>query len=116
LRAKLFMDNKTVVRLLLSALFLSGILPMYASAADSVVVFSEPGFPAADSASPSVSQLQVLFPGARLATLAQLETSLNEPANRLFVLPYGSAFPEEAWERAASPAVHDAQAPSGCSW
>ena len=61
------------------------------------VVFSEPGFPAADSASPSSQQLAAMVPGAQLANVDQLSTLLAAPATRLLVLPYGSAFPEEAW-------------------
>jgi hypothetical protein len=62
------------------------------------VVFSESGFPAADSASPSVGQLLTLFPESRLVASAELKPLLKEPASRLLVLPYGSAFPEEAWD------------------
>jgi hypothetical protein len=61
------------------------------------VVFSESGFPAADTASPSVQQSAALLPGARLATARELATLLKAPATQLLVLPYGSAFPEEAW-------------------
>jgi hypothetical protein len=61
------------------------------------VVFSEPGFPAADTASPSPLQSAALLPGAHLATARDLSTLLKDPAIRLLVLPYGSAFPEEAW-------------------
>lgn len=61
------------------------------------VVFSEPGFPSADSAAPSSQQLASLLPGARFASTKELSASLNAPTARLLVLPYGSAFPEEAW-------------------
>ena len=63
-----------------------------------VVVFSEPGFPAADSANPSSAQLEQLFAGAQFASVGQLPTMLGSPENRLLVLPYGSAFPEDAWQ------------------
>lgn len=61
------------------------------------VVFSESGFPAADAASPSAQQLAALLPGARFAPARELAAPLKDPATRLLVLPYGSAFPEEAW-------------------
>jgi len=71
-----------------------------AAAADSntagVVVFSEAGFPAADSAAPSAQQLQDGFPGAKFATAAQLADTLGASAH-LLVLPYGSSFPEDDW-------------------
>ncbi len=63
----------------------------------SIVVFSEPGFPTVESASPSPEQLLRILPGAHLASTVQLRAMLNDPATRLFVLPYGSAFPEESW-------------------
>jgi hypothetical protein len=61
------------------------------------VVFSEPGFPAADSASPSAQQLAAMLPGAQSARADQLQTALAAPATHLLILPYGSAFPEQAW-------------------
>jgi hypothetical protein len=71
-----------------------------AAAADqfsAAVVFSEAGFPVADAASPSAPQFATLLPGARLATAGQLATQLKDPATRLLLLPYGSAFPEASW-------------------
>lgn len=62
------------------------------------VVFHETGFPSADSAAPSDEQLARLLPGARLAAAKELLASLGAPTTKLLVLPYGSAFPEEAWE------------------
>jgi hypothetical protein len=61
------------------------------------VVFSESGFPAADTASPSAQQLAAVLPGARVAPARELAALLKDPVIRLLVLPYGSAFPEEAW-------------------
>ena len=61
-----------------------------------MVVFSESGFPAADSEAPSQTQLSALFPGAKLAGTDQLREALV-PSTRLLVLPYGSAFPEDGW-------------------
>jgi hypothetical protein len=61
------------------------------------VVFSEAGFPAADSAAPSQEQVQKMLPGAQLASAQQLADLLKATSTRLLVLPHGSAFPEEAW-------------------
>jgi hypothetical protein len=63
----------------------------------SVVVFSESGFPAADSAGPSPQQLTAILPGFQLAAADRLQGALAAPATRLLILPHGSAFPEEAW-------------------
>ncbi len=63
-----------------------------------VVVFSEAGFPAADSPAPLPGQLEGLLPGAQFANAEQLPARLAEPTTRLLVLPYGSAFPEADWE------------------
>src|SRR5437588_2867996 len=84
--------------LIVGALLLS--LGMGALAADRfsrAVVFSEAGFPAADAAGPSAHQFAALLPGAHFAHAGQLATLLKDPATRLLVLPYGSAFPEESW-------------------
>jgi hypothetical protein len=67
------------------------------SGLSSVVVFSEPGFPAADSASPSPQQLAAISSDAQLASANQLPAALTAPAAPLLILPYGSAFPEQAW-------------------
>jgi hypothetical protein len=61
------------------------------------VLFNESGFPAADSASPSASQLTAMFPGAQSVTADQLPSALTASSARLLVLPYGSSFPEEDW-------------------
>ncbi len=63
----------------------------------SVVVFTESKFPAADSAAPTPEQLAADFPRAELVGASQLSTSLAASEARLLLLPYGSAFPEEAW-------------------
>ena len=63
----------------------------------SSLVFSEPGFPAADSAPPTVEQLAKLLPRAELVRAARLSSSLAEASAHLLVLPYGSAFPEASW-------------------
>jgi hypothetical protein len=71
---------------------------LYAQTAESpVVIFSEADFPAPDSAAPSQSELSALVPGTRFAGADQLGTILAEPAARLLILPYDSAYPESAW-------------------
>ncbi len=50
-----------------------------------------------DAPGPSPAQLAALLPGARFASDAALGNQLEDPATRLLVLPYGSAFPEESW-------------------
>jgi len=62
-----------------------------------LVVFSESNFPAADSAAPTGTQLASLFPSANMKMADQLPTALSLSSTRLLVLPYGSAFPEQAW-------------------
>ena len=85
-----------VVFLLSSLLLLWVSLPAQA-ATSSTVLFSEPGFPAIDSASVSSQQLAAILPGSQLANANQLPAALTAASSRLLVLPYGSAFPEEAW-------------------
>jgi hypothetical protein len=62
-----------------------------------VAVFSEPGFPSADSASPSPQQLSAILPGAQQTDADHLQDALTAPATRLLILPNGSCFPEKAW-------------------
>jgi len=62
----------------------------------SIVVLSEPGFPVSDSASPDAPQLAAI-PGAQVAAADHLSDALATPTAHLLILPYGSAFPEEAW-------------------
>src|SRR5215468_9438493 len=62
-----------------------------------VIVFSEAGFPSADSGMPTPQQLAALFPTATLIGADQLSHALSADGSRLLVLPYGSAFPEESW-------------------
>jgi hypothetical protein len=77
---------------------LAGHLPLQAQTASSAtVVFQEPGFPAADSATPSPQQLAAIFPGAQHVNAGQISQVLTGTSVRLLTLPYGSAFPEEAW-------------------
>ncbi len=78
---------------------LSVLLSRNASAQDGaeVILLSEPGFPAADSAAPSEQQMATAFPKAKLSGSGELAKELATPSTRLLVLPYGSAFPESAW-------------------
>ena len=62
-----------------------------------IVVFSEPGFPTADSAPPSQTQLRAALPGARFSNAEELGSALKDSNTRLVVFPYGSAFPEQCW-------------------
>ena len=62
------------------------------------IVFAEENFPSADAPAPDVSQLRTLLPEARTTTAEQLSAALADPAIRLLVMPYGSAFPETAWD------------------
>ncbi|HWF93042.1 MAG TPA: hypothetical protein VN684_12205 [Terriglobales bacterium] len=85
---------------LLALIFLFSFAAQAAAQAEdfsSVAVFAEPGFPAADAVAPSSSQLESLLPGARFAALDQLAARLKDSVTRTLVLPYGSAFPEQAW-------------------
>ena len=62
-----------------------------------VVILAEPGFPGADSAVANPQQLARSISGAQPASVEQLRQLLTLPTTALLVLPYGSAFPEEAW-------------------
>jgi hypothetical protein len=87
--------KKTCVLVLMLAWVGSGL----ASAEDrfaGVVTFSEAGFPAVETAVPL--DLSTALPGTRQASMEQLPALLGDPATRLLVLPYGSAFPEASWE------------------
>jgi hypothetical protein len=78
-------------------LLLFALLPtLPAHAANKVVVFSEPGFPSADSAAPTQPQLQAAFAGATFASTSQLPAALADAD--LLVMPYGSAWPEAQWQ------------------
>jgi hypothetical protein len=63
----------------------------------SIVLLREAGFPAADAPSVSGAPFEKLLPGARYSSAGQLDALLADPATRLLVLPYGSAFPEGQW-------------------
>jgi hypothetical protein len=79
---------------LAALIFLGG--SCLAGAASRVVVFSEPGFPAADSTTVSEARLKAAFPGATLAGTAPLPAALANAD--LLVMPYGSAYPEADWK------------------
>jgi hypothetical protein len=71
--------------------------PALAQEHSAVVIFYETGFLAEGSAAPSQAQMENILPRARFATADKLAGELGDPATRLLVLPYGSAFPEESW-------------------
>ena len=78
-----------------------GVAPSYGAGqvpvvAPSTVVFWESNFPAADTAAPSPAQIETLIPGAKFSGDDELQKSLALDSTRLLVLPYGSAFPEDA--------------------
>ena len=66
-----------------------------ASAQSGTVIFREAGFPSADSAPPPEALLQHVFSNAQFASVTELKDRLASA--KLLVLPYGSAFPEDAW-------------------
>jgi hypothetical protein len=68
-----------------------------ARAQSSTVIFEEPAFPVADSTAVSAQALQQGFAGARVVNAVQLSGALADHATALMVMPYGSAFPEDAW-------------------
>lgn len=68
-----------------------------AHAASHTVVFSEPGFPSADSPAIAESVLHTAFANADFAGAQQLTSALEKPETDLLVMPYGSAYPEAQW-------------------
>ena len=90
--------KKTSAVIVSLALLLAGAGSLAAQSASPIVVLSEPGFPAADSAGPSGGALEAGLPGARFVSAERLGGQLGNASTRLLVLPYGSAFPEAAWE------------------
>ncbi|HEX6803840.1 MAG TPA: beta-galactosidase [Terriglobales bacterium] len=89
-----------MMRSLLYFILVPALLSATATAESRTVVFYESDFPAADSVAAPRTMLEHALPGAQFASAKQLQQAL-ESAN-LFVLPYGSAFPEEDW-----PAIYD---------
>jgi hypothetical protein len=66
-----------------------------------VVVFWEDRFPLADTSAPSRKDLAAALPGAEIVATDKLDDALRRKETKLFVLPFGSAFPETSW-----PAIH----------
>lgn len=89
--------SKALVSALYLALFYSCPMVLFAQSSSSIVVLSEAGFPAADSATPSPEQLARLLPDAQFVAGEQLGPALATGEPHLLVLPYGSAFPEQSW-------------------
>ena len=83
---------------LLSAIAAASVQQAAPAGSPGIVVFAEPGFPAADAAAPSVDELRAIFPDALLASASNLPAALAGPDARILVLPYGSSFPEADWE------------------
>jgi hypothetical protein len=67
----------------------------FASAQSGTVILREPGFPSADSAPAPDALMQHVFSNAQFASISELKDRLTSAT--LLVLPYGSAFPEDAW-------------------
>jgi hypothetical protein len=65
------------------------------------LVFWEDGFRAADTAAPARAQIAAMLPEAAMVAADGLANALDSADTRLLVLPFGSAFPEDAW-----PAIH----------
>lgn len=65
-------------------------------AQSTTVLLSEPGFPTAESGALALDRLQAQL-AARPADAAALPAALADPATRLLVLPYGSAYPQQDW-------------------
>ncbi len=80
-------------------LFLSIFAPtaLFGQTFPSLVIWSEPGLPVADSPAPSSAQLTQCFPNARLASTEQLPAQLSDPQTRLLILAQASVVPEAAW-------------------
>ncbi len=67
-----------------------------ATPAPTTVVFWEQNFPAADTCAVTKAQLAALLPNATFLADEELKQSLGADSTRLLVLPFGSAFPEDA--------------------
>src|SRR5215469_16555857 len=80
---------------LLRFILLCVLVSSMAFAESKTVVFYESDFPAADTVAAPRSALEHALPGTKFVSASGLKQALAS-AN-LFVLPYGSAFPEEAW-------------------
>ena len=80
---------------LLRFILLSVLFSSMACAESKPVIFFESDFPAADSVAAPRSVLEHALAGAQFVSASELKLAL--PSANLLVLPYGSAFPEEAW-------------------
>jgi len=89
--------GKTLVFIVCAAWLFPCSAALAAEKFSTVVVFSDAGFPAAESPTPTQPQLETMLPGARLAAPEQLPALLQDSDTRLLVLPFGSAFPVVAW-------------------
>jgi hypothetical protein len=98
-RVNIFYGVKMNRNLLLFFVFLLPVISTAAaqslSAQSGTVIFREAGFPSADSAPAPEALLQHVFSNAQFASTAELKDRLSSA--KLLVLPYGSAFPEDAW-------------------
>src|SRR5215475_3029335 len=94
------MMSKTGFLVLASVLCCTAFLrstPSRAQEVSAVVVLRETGLPSADCPAFPQPQLEKALPAARHVSADQLAAALSEPATRLLVLPYGSAFAEDDW-------------------
>lgn len=82
---------------LFAVVLLAGLPQLNSQSYKDVVILQETGLPAADTTAPSATMLHTLFPDAQFTSAAELPTRLSNADSRLLVLPYGSAFPEDAW-------------------
>src|SRR6202142_4250372 len=80
--------------ILLVFIFLLALISTALAQSDAVI-FHEDGFPSADSAPSPEALLHHVFSNAQFASTAELKDRLGSA--KLLVLPYGSAFPEDAW-------------------
>lgn len=78
------------------AVFFLFALSAMAQSTASTVIFWEEGFPANDTAAPDHASLAALL-NARFAGAQELTAALASADTKLVVMPYGSAFPEDAW-------------------
>src|SRR5215813_2782260 len=80
---------------LLRFILLLTLFSSMAFAESKTVIFHESYFPAADSVAAPRAFLEHALAGAQFVSASELKQAL--PSANLLVLPYGSAFPEEAW-------------------
>src|SRR5579872_1711586 len=90
--------DKILIFAILASFFVVRNTLLSAQDMSGITVFSESGFPASDSTAPTSEQLGKLFHGSRLVGADQLREALDSPSTRLLIMPYGSAFPEDAWQ------------------